>query len=117
MRKAAALAVVVTACALHPIPGTYEAVLPAASGGGERHVRVTLKPDGFAVVTSAFSGRPSRFLAEGTWDHASGLVTVSLGGQRTETLIFRHAGEQLIAREWDRATWGEAGPGVLFRIR
>ena len=31
------------ACATTGVPGTYEAVLPAASCGGERQVRVTLK--------------------------------------------------------------------------
>jgi hypothetical protein len=110
-------AVLAAACATTEVPGTYEAVLPAASGGGERHVRVTLGPDGFAAVTSTFSARPSRFLAEGTWERAGGLITLNLGDPRAQRLVFRHAGDQLVAREWDRSLWGEAGPGVLFRIR
>ena len=94
--------------------GTYEAVLPAASGGGERHVRVTLETDGTASVTSAFSGKPSRFLAEGTWTMDGRAVTVRT---REESLVFHHAGgDQLVAREWDRARWGEKGPGVLYRV-
>jgi len=98
-----------------PVPGTYEAVLPTASGGGERHVRVTLKPDGFAALSSAFSGRPSRFLAEGTWEGKGNRITMTFADGKT--MAFEHAGDELIAREWDRAAWGEAGPGVLYRVR
>jgi hypothetical protein len=93
----------------------YEAVLPAASGGGERHIRVTLRRDGFAAVSSAFSGRPSRFLAEGTWQREDGRIAVNLHGE--QRMLFRHAGEQLVSVEWDHALWGEAGPGVLVRVR
>ena len=56
------------ACATTPIPGTYESIIPAGSDRGEHHIRVTLKPEGAAAVSSAFSERPSRFLAEGTWE-------------------------------------------------
>jgi len=117
MRKAAAFAVLIAACAASGNPGTYEAVLPAASGGGERHIRVVLQPGGFAAVSSAFSGRPSRFLAEGAWEGAGNQITVNLGGERPERMVFHRAGDQLVAREWDRAAWGEAGPGVLYRVR
>jgi len=111
-----AAGVLAAACATTDVAGTYEAVLPAASGGGERHIRVTLRPDGFAAVSSAFSGRPSRFLAEGAWESAGSEVTVNLGGERPARMVFRRAGDQLIAREWDRSLWGEAGPGVLHRV-
>ena len=117
MRNAAAFAVLIAACAASGIPGTYEAVQPAASGGGERHIRVTLRPDGFAAVSSAFSGRPSRFLAEGAWQSAGSEITVNLGGERPARMVFRRAGDQLIGREWDPSVWGEKGPGVLYRVR
>jgi len=65
---AVAATALAAACATPDIPGTYEAILPAASGGGERHVP------------------------------------------------FELAGDQLVARQWDRAAWGEAGPGVLTRV-
>jgi hypothetical protein len=26
-----------------------------------------------------------------------------------------HGGDELIARDWDRATWGQVGPGTLRR--
>ena len=97
MKTASTFAAVLFACACATGPaGTYEAVLPVASGGGERHVRVTLKSDGGAAVSSAFSGRPSRFLAEGAWTQEERRITV---------------------KEWDHAVWGEAGPGVLWRVR
>jgi hypothetical protein len=117
MRNAAILAVLVAACAGSGNPGIYEAVLPAAGGGGERHVRVTLKPDGSAALSSAFSGRPSRFLAEGSWQEDGREITVNLGGARPERIVFHRAGDFLSAREWDRVTWGEKGPGVLQRVR
>jgi hypothetical protein len=63
----------------------------------------------------AFSGRPSRFLSEGTWERDGNRVTLKLEGGKT--MVFRHAGELLIAKEWDRSAWGEAGPGALTRIR
>ena len=96
------------------VAGIYENVLPAASGGGQRHIRVTLRPDGFAAVTSAFTGRPSRFLAEGNWQRDGWRITVTL--EDKETMVFQHAGEELVAREWNRAVWGDAGPGVLTRV-
>lgn len=115
MRKTAAVAVLMAACAASGIPGRYEAVLPAASGGGERHTRVVLQPDGFAAMSSAFSARPSRFLAEGTWVADGRRVTVNLDNQKT--MVFERAGDQLISREWDHNVWGEKGPGVLYRVR
>ena len=116
MRKSFAAVALATACAITDATGTYETVLPAASAGGERYVRVLLTPDGFAAVSSSFVGRPSRFLGEGTWQRSGSLVTVNLGGSRAERMVFRHAGDQLVAHEWDHATWGEAGPGVLYRV-
>jgi hypothetical protein len=106
---------VVAACAGTPVSEIYEAVLPAASDSGERHIRVTLKHDGFAAVTSAFSARPSRFVAEGTWQREDGRIAVNLADQ--QRLLFRQAGDQLVSLEWDHALWGEAGPGVLVRVR
>jgi hypothetical protein len=116
MRKTWSVPVFVwlAACAGPGVPGTYHAMLPAASGGAEREVRVTLHGDGRAALTSAFMDRPSRFLAEGTWQASGSEVVVSLERER---LVFRRAGDQLQTREWDRALWGEAGPGTLFRVR
>ena len=92
--------------------GTYAAVVPAASGGGERQVSVILQSDGTATVSSAVSGRPSRFSVTGTWEQSGERVVVNTDLQR---LVFDYAGNRLIAREWDRAAWGEAGPGTLQR--
>ena len=109
-------AVALAACATAEVPGTYETSLPAASGGGERHVSVTLNPSGSAALSTAFSGRPSRSLVQGTWTRGEGgVVIVTLKGPRAEQIIFQHAGDELIAKDWDRAVWGEAGPGTLKR--
>lgn len=102
------------ACATTPIPGIYESIVPAGSDRGERHIRVTLKPDGAAAVSSAFSERPSRFLAEGTWENDGRRILVALNDQKK--MAFQLAGDQLLAREWDSAIWGAAGPGVLNRV-
>ena len=112
MRVLTVLALLLAACAA-VIPGNYEAKLPAASGGAERTVRVTLKPDGFAALSSSFTGRPSRFLAEGKWIEEGGRIRLTLEGQ---TLVFQHSGNLLVPREWDRTFWGEQGPGVLHQV-
>ena len=93
--------------------GTYAAVVPAGSGGGERQVSVVLQNDGTATVSSAVSGRPSRFTVTGTWQQSGERVVVNTDLQR---LVFDYAGNRLVAREWDRAAWGEAGPGTLQRL-
>lgn len=111
---AVAATALAAACATTDIPGTYQAIFPAASGGGERHVRVTLRADGTAAVSSALSQRPSRFLVEGTWEGAGRRIALTLDDRKN--MAFELAGDQLIAREWDRAAWGEAGPGVLTRV-
>ena len=114
--SAVAAAMFAAACATPEVPGTYETKLPAASGGGERHVSVTLNPGGAAAVSTAFPGRPSRSLVHGTWaQKEGGVVIVTLKGPRDEQMVFQHAGDELVARDWDRATWGQAGPGTLKR--
>jgi hypothetical protein len=95
--------------------GSYENTLPATSGAGERPIGVMLAADRTATVTSAYSGRPSRFLVNGTWDRTGNIVTVIIGGQRPERIVFEFDGK-LVAKEWDRSTWGEVGPGTLRRI-
>ncbi len=117
-----ATAACIAACATAGTPtddtqlqGTYETTLPAASGGGERTIGVMLMAEHAAAVTSAFSGRPSRFFAKGTWRRDADHIVVTLEGPRPERLVFDHADGKLIAREWDRATWGEAGPGTLAK--
>jgi hypothetical protein len=100
------------ACATAQAPGTYEAVLPAADAG-ERHVRVTLRANGEAALSSAFSERPGRFLVQGTWKQQDSRIVLDLDGK---PMVFQLAGHQLIAREWDRSQWGEKGPGALFRV-
>jgi len=73
---AVAATALAAACATTDIPGTYEAIRPAANDGGERHVRVTLRTDGTAAVSSALSQRPDRSLVEGTWGEAGpGVLT------------------------------------------
>jgi hypothetical protein len=108
MRALGVLAVLLAACAI--IPGNYE----TPPGAGERHVRVTLKPDGFAAVSGSLTGRASRFLSEGTWVEEGGRIRLTLEKQ---TLVLQRRGDELVAREWDRGVWGEDGPGVLLKVR
>lgn len=108
----ALLCLAAAACSTTQAPGTYAAVLPAADAG-ERHLRVTLKPDGSAALSSSLSERPNRLLAEGTWLRDGNRITLTLNQKQ---LVFQLAGDQLIAKEWDRAEWGEKGPGALSRV-
>jgi hypothetical protein len=65
MIRRLAAALLLAGCAATEL-GTYEAVLPS-QGGGEQHVRLTLKKDGAASLTSAFSDRAGGLFLEGTW--------------------------------------------------
>ena len=111
---AVAATALAAACATTDIPGTYEAIRPAANDGGERHVRVTLRTDGTAAVSSALSQRPDRSLVEGTWEGTGRRIALTLDDRKT--MAFELAGDQLVARDWDRAAWGEPDPGVLTRV-
>ena len=103
--RALCLLLLLAGCAV--IPGNYEGKT------GERTVRVTLKPDGFAALSTMFSNRSTRFLSEGTWVEEGGRIRLSLEGQ---TVVFQRRGDELVAREWDRAVWGEQGPGALQQV-
>ena len=118
MRSAALFSLALLAgCAVN-IGGSYQGVLPAAGGGGERFVRVTLKEDGSAALSTAFSGaRTDAALALGQWKNDGGTIEIRFEEPRAERMVFRRAGQDLLPREWDRETWGEAGPGVLTRVR
>jgi len=98
-------------CALSPV-GTYRTTLAAASGGAERNLTLALDAGHGAMLSTAYSGRPSHHLAPGKWESSGIVVTVSTEDGR---LVFDYDGDRLVAREWDRGTWGEAGPGTLLR--
>ena len=118
MRSAVVLSLALLAgCAVN-IGGSYQGVLPAASGGGERFVRVTLKEDGSAALSTTFSGGGAEgTLALGKWKNDGGTIDIQLEEPRAERMVFRRAGNDLLPREWDRTVWGDAGPGVLTRVR
>ena len=107
------MVVLATACATTSAPGTYEVILPAADAG-ERYVRVVLKPKGAAALSTTFSERATRSLAEGNWKQDGSRITLDLDGRKP--MVFRLAGNQLVTKEWDRVEWGEQGPGVLARV-
>lgn len=116
MRPSAVLFVFVSGCAVN-LGGSYEGVSPAASGG-ERYVRVTLKDDGSAALSTMFSGAgPAGALAVGKWQREDGTIEIQLEEPRAQRMVFRRAGNDLLPREWDRTVWGDAGPGVLTRVR
>jgi putative hemolysin len=99
-------------CALSPV-GLYETSLPGANGDAQRTVTLVLDAGRVAMLSTASPGLPSE-LVPGRWQSSGAIVTVTLADQR---LSFGHAGDRLIAREWDRAIWGAAGPGALLRRR
>jgi NlpE N-terminal domain len=111
MIRRLAAALLLAGCAATEL-GTYEAVLPSQSGG-EQHVRLTLKKDGAAAVTSTFSDRAGGLFLEGTWQREGNRITVNLEKQ---AMVFQRSGPLLAAKEWDRTVWGEKGPGVLHRV-
>ena len=117
MRLSALLLSLVAGCATN-LGGSYQGVSPVASGAGERFVRVSLKEDGSAAVSTTYSGGQSgSAFALGKWTRDGGTIEIQLEEPRAERLLFRRAGDDLLPREWDRTTWGEAGPGVLTRVR
>jgi hypothetical protein len=105
VRALGLLPLLLAACAV--IPGNYE------GQSDERTVRVLLKPDGFAALSTMLTGRPSRSLAEGTWLEEGGRIRLTLEKQ---TIVFQRRGDLLVPREWDRTFWGEQGPGVLQQV-
>ena len=97
-------------CALSPV-GLYETKLPATDAGGERTISLVLDAGRVAMLSTASPGLPTH-LVPGRWQSSGGAVTVTLTDQR---LLFGHVGDRLIPRDWDRASWGAAGPGTLLR--
>jgi hypothetical protein len=107
--------VVLAACApVNPI-GVYAGNEPLP-GGGERYVRVYLKPEGAVSLQAAYADRG--VFAEGKWQHLpDNRVIVDLAGDNSERLVFLLAGSQLSAVAWQRPYWGKDGPGVLYKVR
>jgi hypothetical protein len=52
---------------------------------------------------------------EGKWERSGNRITVNIGRDRPERMVFDYERVRLVAREWERATWGEEGPGTLTR--
>ena len=114
MLRAGALALALVAGCASEV-GIYAGVLPSGDDG-DRHVRLTLKQDGTAAISAAFSGRPSRFLAEGQWTR-DGRRIILVPQNGPGRMVFRRSGDYLVAEEWDRSRWGPVGPGELQRVR
>jgi ABC-type glycerol-3-phosphate transport system substrate-binding protein len=116
---AIAAAVLLAACTSVPtndtaVVGFYGTTLPAASGGGARTLTMKLAADYSVTVTSASSGA-SRFPMEGKWERSGNRITVNIAGKRPERMVFDYERVRLVAREWERTTWGDEGPGTLAR--
>lgn len=109
-------AALLAACGTTQLPGNYEGTL-VEGRDLERHVRLKLQDDGRASVSTARWGSFSYF-AEGSWKRSTDrLLMVDLASVPPQRLVFQYGGELLVAKEWDRAVWGERGPGVLKRVR
>ena len=94
----------------------YAGTLPSEGGGRERTARVTLRDDGGAAVQLSAWGPGDDFYAEGKWQQADDGIVIELASAPPGRLVFRRSGELLLAREWDRALWGEKEP-VLHLVR
>jgi hypothetical protein len=110
-----AVALLLSSCATADIPGKYEGTM-LLGREAERHVIVRLAADGKASVSTARWGGFS-YVAEGGWKRADRSVVVELAGAPPQRIVFQHGGDTLVAKEWDRAVWGERGPGVLYRVQ
>lgn len=93
--------ITIPGCALSPV-GVYEG----------RGLLLVLQAGRTAMLRAAYPA--SAGLAPGTWQSSGNVVTLSTENER---LVFDYAEDRLIAREWDRRTWGAAGPGTLVRQR
>ena len=108
-------ALALSACATADIAGKYEGALPLGRDA-ERRVVVRLAADGKASVSTARWGSFS-YSAEGAWKRADRrTVVVDLAVTPPQRIVFQHGGDQLVAKEWDHAVWGDRGPGVLYRV-
>jgi hypothetical protein len=116
MRFAAlAAAILAVSCGTTERAGVYAGAQPTAAGD-DRYVRIYLKLESRASAQA--SSRERQFFAEGSWRQlGDGSVEVELTGEQPQRMVFRASGDQLVAKEWDRAFWGPAGPGVLRRVR
>jgi hypothetical protein len=84
----------------------------AETSEGYREVRVNLKPDGAATVQAP------HYFAEGKWSRVGNdRIVVELAGERPDRIVFTFGGDQLAGAQWNSASWGKAGPGVLYRVR
>lgn len=122
----AAGALVASACGTHgtPIPnentfaGVYTATLRAASGG-ERTMTLALNLDRSATLSTRFVGRDGETVDRGTWSavgHRLNLSLATTGGERApQRLAFELRDDALVPVTWDRALWGESGPGTYRR--
>ena len=88
-------------CALSPV-GVYET----------RNVMLVLQAGRTAMLSTDPPAVASRHLVPGKWESSGSIITVSTEHER---LVFDYAGDRLVAREWDRRIWGQAGPGTLLR--
>ncbi|MCX7893241.1 MAG: hypothetical protein N2544_12850 [Burkholderiales bacterium] len=99
--------------------GVWVATLPAASGGGERTLTLSLNLDSSATLATRFSGREGETADRGSWSAVGLRVTVSLATaddrRAPQRLVFELRGQELVPVDWNRALWGEAGPGTYRR--
>ena len=96
----------------HPLAGTWQADLPAASSPG-RTVMLTLNPDMTARMTTDYKNGEPSILESGTWQPSGSEVRVTLRrdghNASPSTTSFRADGGTLTAFDFDRERWGSSG--------
>ena len=116
-RRLAALLALALAAAGCPLPqppvpaatvaGVYTARLPAADASA-LVVTLWLQPGGPATLESVYIGKPRTPSQTGVWSASGDEVTVRLDGQ-AQPLVFTIAEGRLVAKQWDRTLYGDAG--------
>jgi hypothetical protein len=98
--------------------GLYHAELPAADASS-RNLYLALNADGSAALTSEYVGK-GRVTAKGTWKADGQALTLSLteeeGKAIKNEIVFDAPGSELIAKQWDQARYGSAGPGRYKKL-
>ncbi len=92
-----------------PFVGTYTRTTIGATGGIKE--TLVLKANMTCTLRSVYDGRKP-ILQRGTWSKNGTLAKVILksDGQITDKITFKLEGTQLIATEYDKSVWGDAGP-------
>jgi len=103
------------ACASSKAPGaagTWAGNSPAAGDAG-RSIRLELRPDGTATMTTESRGKGASIVDLGTWRQDGGEVKFQIegaGGEKSgEPMTWERKGASLKPKSWNKSLYGSAG--------